>query len=70
LDAFNYIKYGAIDGVVENIYQDSVEDKDMGYVFLNELDVKEGKQTCTGVDVSMNKWTVHVKPIFQIRCLL
>jgi hypothetical protein len=34
LDAFNYIKYGAIDGVVENIYQDSVEDEEMGYVFL------------------------------------
>jgi hypothetical protein len=32
LGAFNYIKYGAIDGVVENIYQDSVEDEEMGYV--------------------------------------
>ncbi|CAC9578469.1 hypothetical protein [uncultured Gammaproteobacteria bacterium] len=41
LDAFNYIKYGAIDGVVENIYQDSVEDEEMGYVFLATINLKD-----------------------------
>jgi len=40
LDAFNYIKYGAIDGIVENIYQDSVEDKELGYVFLAIISLK------------------------------
>jgi hemolysin D len=43
LDAFNYIKYGAIDGVVENIYQDSVEDEKMGYVFLATINLKDNK---------------------------
>lgn len=41
LDAFNYIKYGAIDGVVENIYQDSIEDKELGYVFLAIVNLKD-----------------------------
>ncbi|CAC9441568.1 hypothetical protein [uncultured Gammaproteobacteria bacterium] len=43
LDAFNYIKYGAIDGVVENIYQDSIEDKELGYVFLATISLKDNK---------------------------
>ncbi|AYQ56777.1 Type I secretion system, membrane fusion protein LapC [Bathymodiolus thermophilus thioautotrophic gill symbiont] len=43
LDAFNYIKYGAIDGVVENIYQDSIEDKELGYVFLATVNLKDNK---------------------------
>ncbi len=41
LDAFNYIKYGAIDGVVESIYQDSIEDKELGYVFLAIISLKD-----------------------------
>jgi RTX toxin transport system membrane fusion protein len=38
LDAFNYIKYGAIDGVVENIYQDSIEDT----LVIEQYSVKHG----------------------------
>jgi hypothetical protein len=34
LDAFNYIKYGAIDGVVENIYQDFCYNYDIHEVIL------------------------------------
>ncbi len=54
IDAFNFQKYGIIDGTVLQVSNDSIEDKNLGLVYETYIEPKKTTLTVEGVEIPIN----------------